>query len=124
GCAVERASEPGRRAGRSSRRRGEASACRPGSWEVGGPCSQPARGAPIGRLPAALRPEGGEAPRGCSRAEREIPAAPTPGWTPGTRVPHSLFCALPLPPAASPAPAPTVGSRLRSGGTPGLEADV
>lgn len=73
-CAVERASERERRAGRSSQRRAEPAApAGPGSLEVGGPCRQSAHGVPIGRPRAALRREGGEEPKSCSRAGAGAP---------------------------------------------------
>ncbi|XP_047554830.1 translation initiation factor IF-2-like [Lutra lutra] len=104
---------PERGAGRSSRRWAEnAAPARPGSSEVGGPCRQPARGVPIGRLPAALRLEGGEEPRGCSRAGGGAPdRADAGGGRVGSAPPTRSLPALPPPPRRSPALAPSVGLR-------------
>lgn len=109
---------------------------------MGGPRRQPACRVPIGRLPAALRPKGGKEARGCSRARAGDPAEPTPGtlfpprrglgdprggrvWCRrlggcvGSAPPTPSLAVFPPPPRLSPALAPMVGLRQRSGGTRG-----
>lgn len=91
-----------RRPGRAARR-----------W-VGRVASPP--GVPIGRLSAALRPEGGEEPRGCSGAGAGEPGRADAGRTRDPAPPLQPPC-TPPPPSSSRALAPTVGLRQRPGRT-------